>query len=89
VTTRRAFIGTLAAGLLAAPLTVRAQPAGKVYRIGMLETTSMAMNAVTSRPSDKGCGNSGTSRDATTSSSTVRLTAAASGSRTWLPNWYA
>ena len=33
---RRAFLGTLAGGLLAAPLTVEAQPAGKVYRIGFL-----------------------------------------------------
>ena len=33
---RRAFIGTLAGGLLAAPLAAQAQPAGKVYRIGYL-----------------------------------------------------
>ena len=33
---RRAFIGTLAVGLLAAPLAAAAQPAGKVYRIGFL-----------------------------------------------------
>ena len=31
---RRAFIGTLAGGLLAAPLAAEAQQAGKVYRIG-------------------------------------------------------
>jgi len=42
---RRAFIGTLAGGLLAAPLAAEAQPAGKMYRIGMLETTSVALNA--------------------------------------------
>jgi len=35
VTTRRAFITTLAGGILAAPLAVEAQPA-KVYRIGLL-----------------------------------------------------
>ena len=34
--TRRAFIGTLAGGLLAAPLAAGAQQAGKVYRIGIL-----------------------------------------------------
>jgi len=34
---RRAFIGALAGGFLAAPLAVEAQPAGKVYRIGLLE----------------------------------------------------
>ena len=33
---RRTFIGTLASGLLAAPLAAEAQPAGKVYRIGFL-----------------------------------------------------
>ncbi len=44
MTTRRAFLGTLAGGLLAAPF-VEAQQAGKVYRIGVLEPTSMALNA--------------------------------------------
>ena len=33
---RRAFIGTLAGGFLAAPLAAEAQPAGKVYRVGIL-----------------------------------------------------
>jgi len=36
VTTRRAFIGTLAGGFLAAPLAAEAQSAAKVYRIGLL-----------------------------------------------------
>ena len=36
MTTRRAFLGTLAGGLLAAPLAAEAQPAAKVYRIGSL-----------------------------------------------------
>jgi putative ABC transport system substrate-binding protein len=36
VTTRRAFLGTLAGGLVATPLSGHAQPAGKVYRIGYL-----------------------------------------------------
>ena len=40
---RRAFLGTSA--YLAAPLAAEAQPAGKVYRIGVLETTSPALNA--------------------------------------------
>jgi putative ABC transport system substrate-binding protein len=39
---RRAFIGTLAGGLLAAPLAARAQPAGKVHRIGFLGLSSPA-----------------------------------------------
>ena len=34
--TRRAFLGTLAGGLLAAPLAVEAQPASKVFRLGTL-----------------------------------------------------
>jgi hypothetical protein len=33
---RRAFIGTLAGGLLAVPLAAEAQPAGEVRRIGFL-----------------------------------------------------
>jgi putative ABC transport system substrate-binding protein len=36
---RRAFLGTLTAGLLAAPLAAEAQQAGKVYRIGWLGIT--------------------------------------------------
>jgi putative ABC transport system substrate-binding protein len=36
VTTRRVFIRVLAGGLLAGPLTAAAQPAAKVYRIGLL-----------------------------------------------------
>src|SRR3984893_15779505 len=34
---RRTFLGTLAGGLLAAPLAVEAQQAGKVVKIGVLE----------------------------------------------------
>src|SRR5690348_4699590 len=37
---RRAFIGALAAGLLATPLTAEAGEAGKVYRLGVLSTAS-------------------------------------------------
>jgi putative ABC transport system substrate-binding protein len=35
---RRAFIGTVAGTFLAAPLTAEAQPTGKVWRIGYLQT---------------------------------------------------
>jgi len=42
---RRTFLAGAGAGHLAAPLTAEAQQAGKVHRIGMLETTSMALNA--------------------------------------------
>jgi putative ABC transport system substrate-binding protein len=36
---RRAFVGTLAGGLLAAPFAAEAQPAGKVWRIGLISVT--------------------------------------------------
>ena len=36
MTTRRTFLGTLAGGLLAAPLAAGAQPAGKVWRVGLI-----------------------------------------------------
>ena len=42
---RRTFIGRVAGGLLAAPLAAQAQQAGKVYRIGILETIPAARNA--------------------------------------------
>ena len=42
---RRRFIGGVAGGLLAAPITSRAQRVGKVYRIGILETIPAAQNA--------------------------------------------
>jgi putative ABC transport system substrate-binding protein len=42
---RRVFISGITVGLLAAPLAIEAQPAGKVYRIGILETIPAAQNA--------------------------------------------
>jgi putative ABC transport system substrate-binding protein len=42
---RRRFIGGVARGLLAAPLAARAQQAGKVYRIGILEAITASQNA--------------------------------------------
>jgi putative ABC transport system substrate-binding protein len=42
---RREFIGTIACGLLAAPLAAEVQPAGKVYRIGFLGNSTEAMEA--------------------------------------------
>jgi putative ABC transport system substrate-binding protein len=33
---RRTFLGTLAGGLIAAPLAAEAQPTGKIYRVGVL-----------------------------------------------------
>ena len=40
---RRAFIGALTGGLLAAPLVAEAQPAGKVPRIGWLGPDQAAL----------------------------------------------
>ena len=37
---RRAFVGALAGALLAAPRAAGAQPAGKVYRVGLIFTTA-------------------------------------------------
>jgi ABC-type uncharacterized transport system substrate-binding protein len=44
VTTRRAFIGTVAGTLFAAPLAAGAQPAGTVHRIGYLVSGSATVN---------------------------------------------
>ncbi len=41
---RRTFIGSVACGVLAAPLAGRAQQVGKVYRIGILEAIPAAQN---------------------------------------------
>ena len=42
---RRAFLGTVAGGIVAAPLAVEAQPAGKVPRIGFLVAASASDSA--------------------------------------------
>lgn len=42
---RRGFVGHVVAGVLAAPVVARAQQAGKVYRIGILEAIPAAQNA--------------------------------------------
>jgi hypothetical protein len=42
---RRKLVIALGAGALTAPFTAFAQPQGKVWRIGVLETISMALNA--------------------------------------------
>ena len=41
---RRAFIGMIASGALAAPTAARAQPAGRMYRIGVLDAVPAAQN---------------------------------------------
>jgi ABC-type uncharacterized transport system substrate-binding protein len=45
VVTRRAFLGTLAGSLLAAPLAAEGQQAGKVSRIGLLSSASSSAGA--------------------------------------------
>ena len=45
MSTRRAFVGTLAGGLLAAPLVAGAQPPKKIYRLGYPQTNPRAQAA--------------------------------------------
>ena len=47
---RRAFLGTLAGGLLAPPLAAGAQQAGKVHRIGFLGNSTQTLEANLVRP---------------------------------------
>ena len=49
---RRAFIGGLAFGTLAAPHVARAQPERKVYRIGILSSRSTTSEMVGPQPQD-------------------------------------
>jgi putative ABC transport system substrate-binding protein len=45
IDTRLTLVVTIALALLAAPLAADAKRAGKMYRVGVLETTSPALNA--------------------------------------------
>ena len=47
---RRAFVGTLAGGFLAAPLAAQAQQAGKVYRVGILSPGGVPDPSVATAP---------------------------------------
>ncbi len=42
---RRTFISRVAIGIVSAPLAARAQQAGKIYRIGILEAVPASRNA--------------------------------------------
>jgi hypothetical protein len=50
---RRAFIGSLEGGLLAAPLVAEGQSAGKVYRIGYLLEGRLARHPLKGGPSKR------------------------------------
>lgn len=52
MTTRRAFLGTLAGGLVAAPLVAQAQPVGKVYRIAFLANDALLSTMCIPEPTD-------------------------------------
>ena len=47
---RRAFIGTLAGGILTEPLAAKAQQPGKVYRIGVLAYSPSTADSVGPEP---------------------------------------
>src|SRR2546428_2418823 len=76
----------LAVGFVLAPLAVNAQPADRVYRIGMLERTSPAINAANLEGFRHGLRRWGTPRGRTLSSSTDQPMAATSGFRAWRPS---
>jgi hypothetical protein len=49
---RRTFLGALASGLLAAPLAAGAQPAGKVYRVGIVAASRRRGSGRATQPLD-------------------------------------
>jgi hypothetical protein len=84
---RRRFLLTSLAGVLAAPLAVEGQQQGKVYRMGVLERTSPALNAANFDAFRQGLQELGYVRVKTSSSSTDQPKAALNGSRTWRLSW--
>ena len=74
---------------IAAPLAVGVQQPEKLYRIGMLERTSTAINAANLNGFRQGLRELGYVRGRASSSSTDRPTAATSGFRTWRLSWFA
>ena len=83
------IIVTLTLSILAAPLVADAQPAGKVYRIGMLERDPPYSTLPILMRSDKGYWSWGTRRDRTSRSCTDPRTAMMIGSQTWRVSWVA
>ena len=76
-----------ALSLLLAPLSAESQPAGKVYRIGMLETRSATLNAANLDAFRQGLRELGTATVRTSTSRTDRRTAATNGSRLSRASW--
>jgi hypothetical protein len=50
---RRHFISGVALGLLAVPLAAEAQPAAKVYRIGIITTSAPAIPVAGAKPAER------------------------------------
>jgi putative ABC transport system substrate-binding protein len=84
---RREFI-TLLGGAAAWPLAARAQQSGRVYRIGVLETSPAASNTANFDALRKGLRELGYVEGQTLSSTTVRPTDAPSASRSSWPNCF-
>jgi hypothetical protein len=87
---RREFITLLVGAAVAWPLAARAQQPGKVYRIGMLETISEALNAANLAAFRKSLSDLGYIEGHnlfTSSSNIARPTVAPSASQRRRPSW--
>jgi putative ABC transport system substrate-binding protein len=80
-----ALIGGAAASCVSWPLAARAQP-GKVWRIGMLDTTSAQLNAPNLNAFRQGLRQLGYVEGQTSSSTIARPTDASTGFRNWRPS---
>ena len=73
---RRSFLGTVAVGVVAVPAAALAQPAMKVWRVGLLDYAGLIPPARPGgRPFANGCGSWDTRRDRASSSSRGGATA--------------
>jgi len=78
-----AFLGGLVGAGFLAPLAARAQQPDRFFRIGMIERTSIAVNAVNVQSFRHGLRDLATSKASTSSSSTDRPRARISAARGW------